>query len=51
MNNKKKCLLSGIIDDNLGIAHNITRQKLSGHIKDIAGHFLGATSDAKKLFD
>ncbi|MEI3037285.1 MAG: CBASS oligonucleotide cyclase [Oscillospiraceae bacterium] len=42
---------SGIIDDNLGIARSITRQKLSGHIKDIAGRFLGATSDAKKLFD
>lgn len=42
---------SGIIDNNLGIACSITRQKLSGHIKDIAGRFLGATSDAKKLFD
>lgn len=42
---------SGIIDDNLGIARSITRQKLSGHIKNIAGRFLGATSDAKKLFD
>ena len=30
---------SGIIDDNLGIARSITRQKLSGHIKDIAGRF------------
>ncbi len=42
---------SGIIDDNLGIARSITRQKLSGHIKDIAGRFSGATSDAKELFD
>lgn len=42
---------SGIIDDNLGSARSITRQKLSSHIKDIAGRFLGATSDAKKLFD
>lgn len=42
---------SGIVDDDLGVAHSITRQNLSGHIRDIAGRFLGATSDAKKLFD
>lgn len=42
---------SGIIDDNLGIARSITRQRLSGHIKDMARRFSGSTSDAKRLFD
>ena len=42
---------SGIIDDQFGSARSITRQYLSRHIQDIAGHFSGATSDAKGLFD
>lgn len=42
---------SGIIDDNLGITHSITRQHLSSYIKNIAGLFSGTTPDAKKLFD
>ena len=42
---------SGVIDDNLGIARSITRQRLSGHIKDMARRFSGSTSDAKRLFD
>lgn len=42
---------SGIIDDHFGGARSITRQYLSRHIQDIAGHFSGATSDAKGLFD
>ena len=42
---------SGIIDDQLGSARSITRQYLSRHIRDIAGRFSGAPSDAKGLFD
>ena len=42
---------SGIIDDQLGAARSITRQYLSRHIRDIAGRFSGAPSDAKGLFD
>lgn len=42
---------SGIIDDHFGNARSITRQHLSKHIQDIAGHFSGSTSDAKGLFD
>ena len=42
---------SGIIDDQLGSARSITRQYLSRHIRDLAGRFSGAPSDAKGLFD
>lgn len=42
---------SGIIDDQFGSARSITRQYLSRHIRDIAGRFSGAPSDAKELFD
>lgn len=42
---------SGVIDDNFGIAHSITRQNLSRQIKDLAGRFSGAPSNAKELFD
>lgn len=42
---------SGIIDDQFGPARSITRQYLSRHIRDIAGHFSGTASNAKELFD
>ena len=42
---------SGIIDDKFGPSRSVTRQYLSRHIQDIAGHFSGASSDAKGLFD
>ena len=42
---------SGIIDDQFGAARSIPRQYLSRHIRDIAGRFSGAPSDAKELFD
>lgn len=42
---------SGIIDDQFGAARSITRQYLSRRIQDISGHFSGAISDAKGLFD
>ena len=42
---------SGIIDTQFGAARSVTRQYLSRHIQDIAGHFSGAPSDAKGLFD
>ena len=42
---------SGIIDDKFGPSRSVIRQYLSRHIKDIAGHFSGASSDAKGLFD